>query len=221
MKTTWNQVAKAKMKKLGISQEKLGEMLGLTQGGVAHWLNGKRDPGIENIARIMRALNIDVISLLPDGSVKTPQDEIEYAGRPKDGLVPVVGEAMMGADGEFEMQEASQGWLRIYSSDPDAFSVKVKGDSMFPRINSGEFVVIEPRTQVCPGDEVFVRTSDGKNMIKRLGYHRDNTYQFISVNQQHPPLTVDDVDVDKIYFVAAIVKSSRFIDNITDINVPV
>lgn len=209
------------MKKLGISQEKLGEMLGLTQGGVAHWLNGKRDPGIENIARIMRALNIDVISLLPDGSVKTPQDEIEYAGRPKDGLVPVVGEAMMGADGEFEMQEASQGWLRIYSSDPDAFSVKVKGDSMFPRINSGEFVVIEPRTQVCPGDEVFVRTSDGKNMIKRLGYHRDNTYQFISVNQQHPPLTVDDVDVDKIYFVAAIVKSSRFIDNITDINVPV
>ncbi|MDU2942399.1 MAG: S24 family peptidase [Citrobacter sp.] len=221
MKTTWNQVAKAKMKELGVSQEKLGEMLGLTQGGVAHWLNGKRDPGIENIARIMRALNIDEISLLPDGSVKTSQDEIEYAGRPKDGLVPVVGEAMMGADGEFEMQEVSQGWLRIYSSDPDAFSVKVKGDSMFPRINSGEFVVIEPRTQVCPGDEVFVRTADGKNMIKRLGYHRDNTYQFISVNQQHPPLTMDDFSVDKIYFVAAIVKSSRFIDNITDLNAPI
>lgn len=209
------------MKELSISQEKLGEMLGVTQGAIAHWLNGKREPGIENIASIMRALKIDTISLLADGSVKSPQDEIEYAGKLKDGLVPVVGEAMMGADGEFEMQEVSQGWLKIYSSDPDAFSVKVKGDSMFPRINSGEFVVIEPRTQVCPGDEVFVRTADGKNMIKRLGYHRDNTYQFISVNQQHPPLTIDDFAVDKIYFVAAIVKSSRFIDNITDLNAPI
>lgn len=209
------------MKELSISQEKLGEMLGVTQGAIAHWLNGKREPGIENIASIMRALKIDTISLLADGSVKSPQDEIEYAGKLKDGLVPVVGEAMMGADGEFEMQEVSQGWLKIYSSDPDAFSVKVKGDSMFPRINSGEFVVIEPRTQVCPGDEVFVRTAGGKNMIKRLGYHRDNTYQFISVNQQHPPLTIDDFAVDKIYFVAAIVKSSRFIDNITDLNAPI
>ncbi|HFZ0245920.1 TPA: S24 family peptidase [Klebsiella aerogenes] len=214
-------MAKAKMKELGISQEKLGETLGVTQGAIAHWLNGKRDPGIENIASIMRALKIDTISLLPDGSVRSPQDELEYAGKLKDGLVPVVGEAMMGADGEFEMQEVSQGWLRIYSSDPNAFSVKVKGDSMFPRINSGEFVVIEPRTQVCPGDEVFVRTAEGKNMIKRLGYHRDNTYQFISVNQQHPPLTIDDFAVDKIYFVAAIVKSSRFIDNIADLNAPV
>lgn len=209
------------MKELGISQEKLGEMLGKTQGAIAHWLNGKRDPGIENIASIMRALKIDTISLLPDGSVKNPHDEIEYAGKLKDGLVPVVGEAVMGADGEFEMQEVSQGWLRIYSADPNAFSVKVKGDSMFPRINSGEFVVIEPRTQVCPGDEVFVRTVEGKNMIKRLGYHRDNTYQFISVNQQHPPLTIDDFAVDKVYFVAAIVKSSRFIDNISDLHPPI
>ncbi|HCU2526423.1 TPA: helix-turn-helix transcriptional regulator [Enterobacter hormaechei] len=221
MKQTWNQVAKARMKELGISQEQLGEMLGKTQGAIAHWLNGRRDPGIDNIASIMRALKIDTINLMPDGSVTTPvaiPDEVELVGILKSGLIPVVGEAVMGTDGEFEMQEMSQGWLRIYSSDPDAFSVKVKGDSMFPRINSGEFVVVEPRTQICAGDEVFVRTTSGKNMIKKLGYHRDNTYQFISVNQQHPPLTIEDYEVESIYFVAAIVKSTRFMDNIADLN---
>lgn len=207
------------MKALGISQEQLGEMLGKTQGAIAHWLNGRRDPGLENIAAIMRALKIEAFKLLPDGSVSIPQeqaDDVEFAGMVKTGLVPVIGEAVMGSDGEFEMQEVSQGWLRIYSSDPDAFSVKVKGDSMFPRINSGEFVVVEPRTQICAGDEVFIRTADGRNMIKKLGYHRDNTYQFISVNQQHPPLTLDETEVDSVYFVAAIVKSSRFIDDISD-----
>lgn len=163
----------------------------------------------------MRALNIGTISLHPDGSVATPSGNANDERRIKGGVVPVISEAIMAANGEFEMRDISGGWLHLYSADPDAFSVKVKRDSLFPRINSGEFVVIEPGTPVCPRDEVFIRTVDGKNMIKRLGYYRDNTYQFISVNQQQPPLTLDDVNVEKVDFVAAIVKSSRYIDNVT------
>lgn len=211
-------MAKARMKELGISQEKLGEEIGKTQGAVAHWLNGRREPGLDDIASIMRVLHIDKVNLLSDGSVTTPTDSFEYVGKPKDGLIPVVGEAIMGMDGEFEMCEELAGWLRIYSSDPNAFSLRVKGDNMFPRINSGEFVVVEPKTSICPGDEVFIRTKDGRNMIKRLGYHREGTYQFISVNQQHQPLTIEDIKVAKVYFVAAIVKSSRYIDSASDLN---
>ncbi|MBF1995621.1 helix-turn-helix transcriptional regulator [Serratia symbiotica] len=218
MKQTWNTLAKARMKELGISQEKLGELIGKTQGAVAHWLNGRREPGLDDITSIMRVLKIDKVDLLADGSVTSSSESFEYVGKPRDGLIPVVGEALMGTDGEFEMCEELAGWLRIYSSDPDAFSLRVKGDSMFPRINSGEYVVVEPKTHVHPGDEVFIRTSQGKNMIKRLGYHREEVYQFISVNQQHPPLTLDNTEVDKVYFVAAIVKSSRYIDSTSDLN---
>lgn len=207
------------MKELGISQEKLGELIGRTQGAVAHWLNARREPGLEDIAAIMRVLKIDKIDLLANGDIVADQGSVDVIGRPRDGLVPVKGEAVMGTDGEFETCEELAGWLRIYSSDPDAFSLRVKGDSMFPRINSGEFVVVEPRTQINPGDEVFIRTKQGNNMIKRLGYHRDGVYQFISVNQQHPPLTLDSVQVDKVFFVAAIVKSSRYIDNMSDLNI--
>lgn len=218
MKNTWNSLAKTRMKELGISQERLGELIGKTQGAVAHWLNDRREPGLDDIASIMRVLGIDKIDLLANGDIVADQGSVDMIGRPRDGLVPVKGEAVMGTDGEFEMCEELAGWLRIYSSDPDAFSLRVKGDSMFPRINSGEYVVVEPRTQVHPGDEVFIRTSNGKNMIKRLGYHRDGVYQFISVNQQHPPLTLDNVYVEKVFFVAAIVKSSRYIDSLSDLN---
>lgn len=205
------------MKELGISQEKLGEAIGKSQGAVAHWLNGRREPGLDDIANIMRALKIYKVNLLSDGNVTTSSDSFEYAGKLKNGLIPVLGEAVMGIDGEFEMCEELTGWLRIYCSDPDAFSLKIKGDSMFPRINSGEFVAIEPGTKIHPGDDVFIRTKDGRNMIKRLGYFRDGIYQFLSVNQQHPPLTIDELQIDKIYFVAAIVKSSRYIDSSCDL----
>ena len=64
------------------------------------------------------------------------------------------------------MIEALEGWVQIYSDDKDAYALKVKGDSMWPRIQSGEYVVVEPNTVVRSGDEVFVRTVEGKNMVK-------------------------------------------------------
>ncbi|WP_339053943.1 LexA family transcriptional regulator [Arsenophonus endosymbiont of Crataerina pallida] len=209
----WNVLAKTKMKEKGLSQEKLGEILGKTQGAIAHWLNGRREPSIEDIAKIMKVLGISEINLNSDANVKEiKQDKIEFIGVLKEGSVPVVGEAMMGIDGEFDMSENLSGYLQIFSADPRAFSVRVKGDSMFPRINSGEFVVIEPSTSITAGDDVFVRTEQGKNMIKRLGYNREGTYQFLSINQQHPPLTMSEKEIEVVYFVAAIVKSSRYLD---------
>ncbi|MDR5611273.1 S24 family peptidase [Arsenophonus sp.] len=206
-------MAKTKMKEKGLSQEKLGEILGKTQGAIAHWLNGRREPSIEDIAKIMKVLGISEINLNSDANVKEiKQDKIEFIGVLKEGSVPVVGEAMMGIDGEFDMSENLSGYLQIFSADPRAFSVRVKGDSMFPRINSGEFVVIEPSTSITAGDDVFVRTEQGKNMIKRLGYNREGTYQFLSINQQHPPLTMSEKEIEVVYFVAAIVKSSRYLD---------
>lgn len=212
IKQRWNVLAKSKMKEKGLSQEKLGELLGKTQGAIAHWLNGRREPSIDDIANIMKILGISEISLHSDANVQERiKDDIEFAGVIKQGSIPVVGEAVMGIDGEFDMCEKLAGYLQIFSDDPKAFSVKVKGDSMFPRINAGEFVVVEPSSLVIAGDDVFVRTSEGKNMIKRLSYHRDGVYQLLSVNQQYPPLTIDEVDIEFIYFVAAIVKSSRFL----------
>lgn len=46
-----------------------------------------------------------------------------------------------------DMVEYRGGWLKIYSDDPNAYGLRVRGDSMWPRIQSGEFVLIEPVPQ--------------------------------------------------------------------------
>lgn len=139
-------------------------------------------------------------------------DEIEFAGNVRDGYVPVVGEAILGVDGSVDMIEFRAGWLRIYSGDKDAYGLKVKGDSMWPRIQSGEYVVIEPNTCVHIGDEVFVRTKDGHNMIKIMNKTRDGDYQFTSVNSDHRPITLSPDLVEKMHYVSAIVKHTRYVD---------
>lgn len=162
---------------------------------------------IENAFNLPRGWMDSITSEMPSAN-----EELEFAGSIRAGYVPVIGEAVLGVDGSVDMIEFRAGWLRIYSGDKDAYGLKVKGDSMWPRIQSGEYVVIEPNTAVHAGDEVFVRTKDGHNMIKIMNRTRDGDYQFSSVNSDHRPITLSADDVVKMHFVSAIVKHTRYVD---------
>lgn len=198
----------------GISQATLGEGVGVSQTTIWKLMNGITSSN-RKLYEIADYLKINLNWLVSgDGEMENsqPKNEIEYIGNIKEGTIIVKGEAIMGTDGAFQMDEDFNGRLKFHSDDPHAFALKVKGDSMFPRINSGEFVVIEPNIVPCSGDEVLVRTKDGRNMIKKLEFHRDCVYRFTSINQDHPPITLDENQVDKVMFVSAIVKSARYLD---------
>lgn len=162
---------------------------------------------IENAFNLPRGWMDSIASEMPNAN-----EELEFAGSIRAGYVPVIGEAVLGVDGSVDMIEFRAGWLRIYSGDKDAYGLKVKGDSMWPRIQSGEYVVIEPNTIVHAGDEVFVRTKDGHNMIKIMNKTRDGDYQFSSVNSDHRPITLAAHQIEKMHFVSAIVKHTRYVD---------
>ncbi|HCT7641263.1 XRE family transcriptional regulator [Morganella morganii] len=164
------------------------------------------------LTKIAAALGVTVADLFSDTTTQQQDDNVEFVGFVPNGMVKVVGEAFLGIDGAVDMIEALEGWVQIYSDDKDSYALKVKGDSMWPRIQSGEYVVVEPNTVVRSGDEVFVRTVEGKNMVKILNKTRDGSYQFTSVNNTHPPITVDPREVEKMHYVAAIVKPTKFID---------
>ncbi|HDK8417562.1 TPA: helix-turn-helix transcriptional regulator [Klebsiella pneumoniae] len=179
------------------------------------------DKSVRNIGDSI-ARRIEDANHLPNGWMDMIHDanrhygdaeQLSYVGNLRPGLVRVVGEAVLGVDGAIEMTEDRDGWLKIHSDDPEAFGLKVKGDSMWPRIKSGEYVLIEPNTEVCAGDEVFVRTKEGHNMIKVLGYKRDGEYQFTSINQDHRPITLPYEEVSKVEYVAGILKQSRHLDD--------
>ncbi|WAT01496.1 helix-turn-helix transcriptional regulator [Rouxiella chamberiensis] len=210
----------AKKKSLGLSQGFIADELNMGQSAVNALLNGVNALNTSNAATFAKILQVSVGDFSPSLAEEIAimakslsADEFEYAGKPRLGLIPVVGEAILGVDGMIDMVEIPAGWLQIYSTDKDAYGLKVKGDSMHPRIQSGEFVVIEPNTHVHSGDEVFVRTLDGHNMIKIMTKTRDGSYQFSSINNEHKPITLDANEVQKMHFVSAIVKATRYMDH--------
>lgn len=132
----------------------------------------------------------------------------------KTGSVPVVGKAMLGPEGYFEAIDYpvghGEGFLNIYSSDPEAYGLRVVGNSMNPRIKNNEFVLIEPNREYVAGDEVLVKTAKGQAMIKEFIYYRDGQYRFDSVNADYDPIFIHEDEVEDVQYVGAIVKSSRF-----------
>ncbi|MCW6023063.1 helix-turn-helix transcriptional regulator [Serratia marcescens] len=193
----------------------IARALAVSSKGVSKWLNAESLPRQEKMNALAKFLKVDVV-WLQHGMIQSSAgngESVEYAGKVRPGLVPVVGDAVLGVDGMIDMVEYRGGWLKIYSDDPNAYGLRVQGDSMWPRIQSGEFVLIEPGTSVHSGDEVFVRTADGHNMIKVLNYTRDGGYQFTSINQDHRPITLPQSAVLKVEYVAGILKASRHVED--------
>ncbi|QTL41645.1 helix-turn-helix domain-containing protein [Xenorhabdus budapestensis] len=69
MNMNWFDMAKDQMKVLGITYDKLAEHLGVTRGAVGHWLNGRREPSLKEIAAILDFIGIKHVVLNSDGTV--------------------------------------------------------------------------------------------------------------------------------------------------------
>ena len=128
--------------------------------------------------------------------------------------VPVVGEVKGGPDGFLEELQYpdshGDGFVAYPTSDPEAFALRVRGDSMHPRYRAGEFIVVEPKVDPQPGDDVVVALRDGRKLLKELNWDRDGEIQLLSVNNHFAPLTIAKSEVLSIRLVAGRVRRSAF-----------
>lgn len=132
---------------------------------------------------------------------------------PQSGLrsVPIIGFAIATpdedgyfTDGEYPVGHGD-GYLPWPTRDPNAYALRVKGDSMQPRIRPGELLIVEPNVRVSPGDDVVVRTTSGRKMVKRLLFKRPEEVTLGSINQAHFETTISLTEIESIQYVSAIV----------------
>ncbi len=128
--------------------------------------------------------------------------------------IPVVGTAQLGDNAHWTEIDYPAGFgdgaLKYPSNDQNAYALRCIGDSMKPRIKDGEFVIIEPNTPPIPGDEVLIKSIDGRVMVKTFLYEREGRIYLMSVNELHPPQSFAREEIEKIHHVAAIVKKALF-----------
>lgn len=133
---------------------------------------------------------------------------------PRQRNVPVVGSVEAGPDGYLE--EAGypvghgDGSIEHPAKGQNAYALRVRGESMHPRIRSGEFLVVEPSIPANPGDDVVVICCDGRKMVKQMLYQRDGEVTLGSINNGFKPITLPLQEVEAIHYVAAILPRGAF-----------
>lgn len=121
----------------------------------------------------------------------------------------ILGIAQLGPDGYWDALAIADGWLDVPTTDPDAYSLRVKGESMAPAIRSGWVVWCEPNHQLIPGEYVMVRCSDGQSMVKELLYENAEEVSLMAVNDGYGRLTIARSDIEQIHYVGGIVPPSK------------
>lgn len=131
---------------------------------------------------------------------------VPRASRP----TPVVGQAKLGDDGFYERLDSPDGWVEGYNStDPDAYALRVRGDSMHPAIRHGSFVVVEPGGRCVVGEYVAIALRDGRKMVKELVIERPDEVIVESVNGNHRR-TLERSEIESLHQVAAVVAASKW-----------
>ncbi len=202
-----------------VSPTELASVAAVGVETAAHWLGGiGPDISMVQAVAIQNTYGVNSVWLLkgkgePGVAVRyadafDPITDLKWRG------APVVGFAQLGDNGHFVDIEYpvgyGDGFVASPTEDKDAYALRCVGDSMRPRIKDREFVVVEPNHVIEPGDEVLVKSKDGRVMVKEFLYERAGRVHLISVNESHAPIAIDKDNIEKMHYVGWIAKPSAW-----------
>lgn len=192
----------------GLSQAELAELVGYTdRSSIAKIEKGAVDISESKIAAFAKALNVtpDVLMGISDEDLEINMDLIKF---------PVIGKIAAGFDstavseetGEFAYFKAAE--LSFHSK--DYFVLKVKGNSMYPKLLDGDIVLVHKQTSVDSGD-IAVILYDGEDAtLKKVSYEKGKDYvDLIPFNPEYETKRIEKHELEECRVLGKVVKLQR------------
>ncbi len=191
----WIELVKAKMSELKITQEILAERLGMSQGGIGHWLNRRRQPGIDDMNRVLRALGMDFleVALVIREPEVSAQDEMPLAHKYNPYFRYPVSDWRQPAevrDGEVTAYGKERFELSDYHAQGAAFWLVVVGDAMTASsgisIAEGMLILVDPAIVPVPGKLVIAQWSGSSVATFRKLIEEGGQRYLVPLNPTYP-----------------------------------
>ena len=141
-------------------------------------------------------------ALLAESDLNVEEEKAPLApGR----LVPIINKVQAGYPAEFNDLDYPVGVADDYVRcpdlhDPNAFAVRVVGDSMEPKFFEGDIVIFSPAAEVRSGDDCFVRFKmPHETTFKRVFFEGDDQVRLQPRNESYSPTVVEGKRIDGVY----------------------
>lgn len=161
-------------KELGLTLEEIGTACGVSKSTVKKWESGyisnmKRD----KIAQLAKVLNIPPTRLIDSDDDSEPSNISDiYTDLYR---IPLFESASAG----FGVTANSDiiDYIPLYIKNPaeaaQTIAIKVKGDSMYPKIEDGDIIIVRKQDSVDSGSIAVVLIDGDDGLVKRVKYGRD------------------------------------------------
>ena len=190
--------------KKGIKQGELAKILGVSQGTLSGWENGKYEIANASLFALAEFFGVSVDYILGSDA---PQRVREYQPprvTPNVSIFRTIGTVAAGYGAEaFEDWTDEDAiaipneWLRGRPKE-DFFALRVHGDSMYPLYLDGDRVLVLRQTTLNhPGDVGVVRYNGSEATLKRIDYvYGENWMRLRPENSAYPAITIRDAELE-------------------------
>ena len=166
-------------KELNITLEEIGSYVGVSKATVQRWETG----GIANMRRDRIKRLSEILQLDAELLIGTAQEA-------KSGFVriPLLGDVAAGVP--ITAQENVLGYEEVpqeWAENSTLFALKLKGDSMEPRMVSGDVVIVKKQPDVNSGEVAIVMVGNEEATCKKVVKHSDGMV-LVSNNTKYPPM---------------------------------
>ncbi|MGE8178363.1 LexA family protein [Pseudomonas fluorescens] len=203
----WIELVKAKMSELKITQEKLAERLAMSQGGVGHWLNKRRQPSLEDMNRVLRELGLgflEVALVIREPELASDEaQEGDYEVSLAQKYNPYFRYPVSDWRGISEVRETAPAAyakgrheLSDYHAQGPAFWLVVVGDAMTApsgiSIAHDMLILVDPAVEAVPGKLVIAQWPDSAEATFRKLIEEGGQRYLVPLNPTYPKALFTD-----------------------------
>lgn len=193
------------------SRRELERQAGIGVGSISKWTT--YTPTSKNIKKVADALGCSVAYLTGDSDFTSEQDAViaKWTAQQSAGLadevrrieagirIPVLGEVPCGIPTEAVEFLDADDWEEIsekMSRHGRFFGLKVKGDSMSPRIQEGDVLIVQQTSDAESGDVVIAKFNGDDACCKKL-IKQEGGIVLQSFNPMYEPMFFSNEDIQK------------------------
>lgn len=174
----------------GLSQKQLANKLDVSQSTVGMWESKKREPNFSTTEKIANFFGVSIDYLL---------DNTTYANTPTKIKIPVLGRVAAGIP--IEAVEEIIGYEEIsfkeFNAEYDYFGLVIKGDSMKPRMQSGDVVIVRKQETAESGDIAVVLVNGNEATVKKIKIGTDGL-MLIPLNQEYEVMMYNNEEIESL-----------------------
>jgi repressor LexA len=214
MKSTIGERLREARENRSLDQATLAAKVGIVTRTLQRWEKGEQVPDGLYITKIAKATSVQASWLLTGEGEMYPTPTrpdnvypLTPAGRRNVRLVdlPLISAVPAGKVATMFHPDYVDDYVTVDDvKDPGAFALKVKGNSMSPRIEDGDIVIISPQQEAHSGDICVIRVS-GEDTLKKVKFE-GNYIHLIPLNTDFEPVTVKKKDVEFVWKVVKLIK---------------